>query len=146
MLERIQYWCSKWVRQWAGWLGPRPAQSLGARGELLAQAFLRKRRYRILETGFTDHQGEIDIVAVDRRTVVFVEVKTRMNDQAGHPVTAVDDLKQKKIIRTAQTYVQNHQLHDCRLRYDIVSILYDEREAPLIEHFVDAFREDDVSL
>ena len=74
------------------WLKPR---SLGQRGEDAAAKFLRKLGYIIVARGHRDRIGEIDLIAVEGRTVVFVEVKTRSSQDAGHPAEAVDDDKQR---------------------------------------------------
>src|SRR5882672_12931997 len=73
---------------------------LGARGEKLACAFLRRKGYRILYRNFrARHGGEVDIVCRDRDTLVFVEVKTRTREDFGRPVAAVDREKKKRVSR-----------------------------------------------
>src|SRR5262245_34497000 len=74
------------------WLSQRwsDRRSLGARGERLAERYLRRQGMRILHRGYRIMGGEVDLVAVDGRTVVFVEVKTRQSHDAGHPADAVD--------------------------------------------------------
>ena len=109
----------------------------------MAQRLLRKSKYKILHCGFEDHQGEIDIVAVDGRTVVFVEVKTRSTDQAGLPASAVDEAKQKKIAQTAKSYLRRFHLDDYQIRFDVVAILLNPQGQPQIDHLIDAFREVD---
>ncbi|PIQ97014.1 MAG: YraN family protein, partial [Nitrospinae bacterium CG11_big_fil_rev_8_21_14_0_20_56_8] len=70
---------------------------LGQEGERKAADFLRSKGYRILQRNFRCAAGEIDIIAEDRKTVVFVEVKTRSGEGVGHPSLAVTPAKQKKI-------------------------------------------------
>ena len=67
----------------------------------------------VVDRGYSEKFGEIDLIAVDERTVVFVEVKTRSSDFAGAPVEAVDDAKQEKISRVATSFIKRHGLHDC---------------------------------
>ena len=81
---------------WRQWLRSRP--SLGRRGEAAAARYLWWRGYRIVERNCRTSLGEIDLVAVQRRTVVFVEVKTRRTHETGHPLEAVTRQKQRRLI------------------------------------------------
>jgi putative endonuclease len=113
---------------------------LGRRGENAAARYLRRLGYCIVARGQRDPIGEIDLVAVDGRTVVFVEVKTRTTEDAGHPADAVDETKQRRLTRLALSYMQRHDLLECRSRFDVVSVLWaDATQPPQIEHFKDAF-------
>ena len=117
-----------------------PVGLLGARGERSAERFLLRRGYTVVHRGYRDDFGEIDLVAIEDRTVVFVEVKTRTSDYAGNPYDAVDGNKQEKICRTALSYLKRYQLTDCRVRFDVVSIVWPTSgNSPQIEHFVNAF-------
>ena len=119
------------------WLAPR---SLGQRGEDAAARFLRKLGYTILARGHRDRIGEIDLIAVEGRTVVFIEVKTRSSQAAGHPAEAVDDDKQRRLTKLAMTYLKRHDLLECSARFDVVAITWpDARSKPKIEHFKNAF-------
>lgn len=83
---------------------------------------------------------EIDLVAVDGRTIVFVEVKTRRGSRFGHPTEAVDERKQKKLTRGALVYLKRHQLLEYKSRFDVIAIVWPpEAKRPTIEHFIDAF-------
>lgn len=117
-----------------------PAKSLGNRGERAAERFLLCAGYIILERGYHDHSGEIDLIAVDNKCVVFVEVKTRTSDFAGDPTEAVDETKQRHLTQAAIGYLKWHQLTDCQVRFDVVSITWpDETKAPEIVHYLNAF-------
>ena len=119
------------------WLAPR---SLGQRGEDVAARFLRKLGYISVARGHRDRIGEIDLVAVEGRTVVFIEVKTRTSQDAGHPAEAVDDDKQRRLTRLALAYLKRHDLLECSARFDVVAITWpDARSRPKIEHFKNAF-------
>ena len=84
--------------------------------------------------------GEIDLVAVDERTVVFVEVKTRRSQDAGHPSDAVDLDKQRRLTRLALAYLKRHHLLEYPSRFDIVAVTWPENERnPKIEHLRGAF-------
>jgi putative endonuclease len=118
--------------------------SLGRRGEDLAARYLRKRGYTIVARGHRGRTGEIDLIAVSNRTVVFVEVKTRTAHDAGHPAEAVDERKQQRIIRTALAYLKRHDLLECAARFDIIAITWPaDGRKPVVEHFLDAFRPTD---
>ena len=123
---------------------PRSA-SLGQRGEAKAAQFLTKQRMRIVSRGYRNSIGEIDLIAVDKSTcpkaIVFIEVKTRTSDQKGLPVEAVDGPKQERITNTAMVYLKQHHLLECRVRFDIVGILWPAEAAlPTIQHFRNAFQ------
>ena len=118
-------------------LAPRP---LGRRGEDAAARFLRKLGYTIVARGHRDNIGEIDLVAVDGRTIVFVEVKTRTTHDAGHPADAVDDAKQRRLTRLALSYMKRHDLLECAARFDVIAVTWPVgRGRPTIEHFKNAF-------
>lgn len=123
-----------WWRRW------RPEPSLGERGELAAAKFLRRLGYHIVARRHRTPLGEIDLVAVDDRTVVFVEVKTRQSHDAGQPHEAIDLAKQNRLSRLALAYLKRHDLLECRARFDVVAITWQRGNAqPAIEHFKHAF-------
>jgi putative endonuclease len=96
--------------------------SIGRRGEDEAARFLESRGYKVLDRNYRCRYGEIDIVARDGKTVVFVEVKTRGSDRFGTPADSVDARKQKKILLTSQFYIESNRLFDSDLRFDVVGI------------------------
>ncbi len=113
---------------------------LGNRGERAAERFLTELGYRIVARGLRSRRGELDLVAIDGRTVVFVEVKTRFDHAAGHPVEAVGPNKQKKLTALALAFLKKHKLLEHSARFDIVAITWpDGRAEPTIEHFRNAF-------
>ncbi|MDZ4821402.1 MAG: YraN family protein [Planctomycetota bacterium] len=113
-------------------------RSLGARGERLAERYLRRQGMRILHRGYRIMGGEIDLVAVDGRTVVFVEVKTRQTHDAGHPADAVDDRKQHQLTQLAMAYIKRYHLQNCSTRFDVVAITWGA-DTPKLEHYRNAF-------
>ncbi|MCC9609623.1 YraN family protein [Blastopirellula sp. JC732] len=124
----------RWIAPW------RKPQSLGLRGEAAAARFLRKLGYVIIARSDRSKLGEIDIVAVDGRTVVFVEVKTRTSSDTAHPSDAVDAVKQAKLTRLALSYLRRHNLLECKARFDVVAITWPATATqPTIEHFPNAF-------
>ena len=119
------------------WSAPK---SLGARGERVAARFLKRQGYIIVGHGQRDRIGEIDLVAVDDKVIVFVEVKTRTSHDRGHPAEAVDRNKQRQLTRVALSYLRRHDLLEYRARFDVVAITWpSEQKQPTIEHIKNAF-------
>jgi putative endonuclease len=110
---------------------------LGDRGERAAAKFLRRRGLRVLARGYRTKLGEIDLIARDGDTLVFVEVKAR---RQGVPAEAVTPEKQRRITVTALHFLRKHGLPEVRSRFDVVAIVWpDHRGQPCIEHFPNAF-------
>lgn len=127
-----------WLRRMFAWSAP--VLSQGQRGEAAAAKFLQRLGYRIVGRGERSRLGELDLVAIDGRTVVFVEVKTRDSAAHGRPEEAVDQEKQRRVTRAALGYLKRHGLLDQPARFDVVSVLWPpEVQQPTIEHFRDAF-------
>jgi putative endonuclease len=99
---------------------------LGTDGERRAEAFLRAEKYTIVERNFRCPLGEIDLVALDHGTVVFVEVKTRTGAGHGTPLEAVDGRKQRQLQRAAQYYLATHRLLGRDARFDVVGVWWDD--------------------
>lgn len=106
----------------------------GSKNEIIAENYLKKIGYKILQTNFSCKLGEVDIIAKDKNCIVFVEVKAKSNVDFGYPREMVNKTKQKKIRKVAQVYLlQNHE-YDCDCRFDVIEIL-DEK----IEHLKNCF-------
>jgi putative endonuclease len=112
--------------------------SLGTRGEQTAAEHLRRQRYAILERNYSCKLGEVDLIALDGRTVVFVEVKSRTGEGYGTPFDAVTRRKRRQITRVAQYYVLQHRLADRDVRFDVVGIWWEDG-APRCELIRNAF-------
>jgi len=95
----------------------------GSAAERAAASFLRERGYHVLERNFRCRGGEIDIVALDGSTLVFVEVKLRRTLARGAPIEAVTALKQTRVRRAAQTYLAFSGRVFERIRFDVISVL-----------------------
>jgi putative endonuclease len=115
-----------------------PRQYFGKLGENLACAELERRGYAILARRYRTRFGEIDIVARDGQTTVFVEVKARGGDGFGRAAAAVTAAKQRRITYMAIDYLSRHRLHDRPCRFDVVTIDVADG-CPRVEVFPHAF-------
>jgi putative endonuclease len=114
--------------------------SLDRRGELAAERLLKRQGHKIVARRERGRLGEIDLVTVDQRTVVFVEVKTRRTHDAGHPASAVDEEKQRRLTRLALAYLKRHDLLQHSARFDVVAVTWpDDAKPPTVEHYKNAF-------
>ena len=107
---------------------------LGRAGEIKAADFLKNKGYKILKTNYKTHIGEIDVIALDNDTIVFVEVKTRLNYDYGLACEAVDRKKQEKYYKVASEYLVREKLTDSPCRFDVIEIQNGE-----INHIFNAF-------
>lgn len=96
--------------------------TLGRNGELEAERLLKKNGFKIIEKNYRCRCGEIDIIAKEKETLVFVEVKTRANAAFGPPISAVDAKKQRHMLSAAEDYLTRHDIVDCAVRFDVVSV------------------------
>ncbi len=103
-------------------------KKLGNRGEKIAANFLRKRGYRIIEKNYRSRLGEIDIVARENDSVVFVEVKTRRSTDFGLPEEALSYDKRRRLSKVAMGYLAHRRIEDINCRFDVVSILMDDKK------------------
>lgn len=102
--------------------------------------YLQRRGMRILATNFSCRQGEIDIIARDGETYVFVEVRSLGEGAVVEPRNTVTLAKRRRIIRAAHAYLRAKRLTDVAVRYDIVEVYLDARQRPArLEHYPDAF-------
>ena len=127
--------------RWASGRGPRPA-GLRGRGddwERLAEKRLTAAGYRILARNFRARSGELDFVAEEGGVLCFVEVKGRRGSGFGAPGEAVTPEKQRRIFRTAQSWLVRERPGEVPCRFDVVAIL-EEQDGPKVEIFRDAFR------
>jgi len=112
--------------------------ALGRWGEEQAVRFLRRKGLKIVARNLRTPVGEIDIIARHKKTLVFVEVKTRRNLAFGAPQEAVGPTKQRQIRRTAQWYLADQGTPTAPARFDVVAVVAGPGE-PVIEHIVNAF-------
>lgn len=112
----------------------------GREGEALAVKFLKKKGYKVLEKNFRTRFGEIDIIAADHGTLVFVEVKARSGARFGSPMEAVGARKQSHLTLAANIYMEEHGIIDKSVRFDVVGILGNgtDTKIELIQNAFDA--------
>ena len=120
-----------------GWLN----YLFGNRGERLAAKTLKAKGYRILARNCRNRWGEIDLIAMDGNSIVFIEVKTRSQSETGRPEEAVTPTKQRQISRAAAAWLHHYRLDNHRCRFDVIAIVWRAGVAPLIEHYIAAFDE-----
>ena len=118
-----------WWRRW-----------FGSRSERAAASFLRRLGYRILASNVHNRFGELDIIALEDRTVVFVEVRSTEQATTQEPGESINETKQQKLTRAALAWLKEKRLLDYPARFDAILIAWpaDQRE-PRIEHVRQAF-------
>jgi putative endonuclease len=111
---------------------------IGHAGEAIAKRYLEERGYRILETNWRYRRAEVDLIAMDGKTLVFVEVKTRNTTAFGEIEDFVTRKKEDLLIAAAHAYME-HIDHDWEIRFDIIAILYLDEQSYSVKHIEDAF-------
>ena len=118
------------------------SRSVGIWGEAQVANYLRKNRYRLVAHSYHCRFGEIDLIAMDGKTLCFVEVKTRSNLSMGLPREYVTPAKQRRIKKTALFYLAAHDL-DCPARFDVAEVYAEkpgDKSGVRIEYLEDAFQ------
>lgn len=110
------------------------------KGEVAAREYLKDKGYQILEENFSGRMGEIDLIAKEGDTIVFVEVKARENVDFGYPIESITSQKVRKIVLTAKQYLVMRRLMGRDVRFDVVEVLNGE-----ITHTENAFSEKDAA-
>lgn len=108
---------------------------VGRNGENVAAQYLSQHKYKIVDRNFFCHFGEIDLIAWDGESVIFVEVKSRKDDKFGMPREAVTWHKQQTIVKCANYWLYKNKQIGVPVRFDVVEILGDK-----VNHIKDAFR------
>jgi len=118
-----------WFRRW-----------FGSRAERAAARFLRRLGWRVVRRNYFCPHGEIDLIAVEGRTIVFVEVRSTSFEDAERPAASVDDRKQQRLTRLALHFLQQHRLLDHDARFDVLAVSWPESSRePRIVHYRQAF-------
>lgn len=117
-------------------------QNIGKSGEEIAANYLLKKGYKILFRNYHSQFGEIDIIALDKDTLAFIEVKTRSSNFEA-AFSSVSFSKQQKLTKTALDFMsKNYEYEDFLTRFDVIVVLFDQREEYRIKHMKDAFLPD----
>jgi putative endonuclease len=118
-----------WWRRW-----------FGTRSERAAQRFLVRLGYRIVARNWSCDLGELDLIALDGDTIVFVEVRSTGNNDTERPVLSVDRAKQERLTKLAVRFLQQKKLLGHAARFDVLAIAWPaDRKEPAIEHYPNAF-------
>jgi putative endonuclease len=126
--------------------GPSPRKPwwrrlFGTRSERAAARFLKRHGYRILAHNVTCPHGELDLVALDGRTIVFVEVRSTEMEDVERPAASVNDVKQRRLTQLALHFLQQHRLLDRPARFDVLALSWPpHRREPAIVHYPHAFQ------
>ncbi|MGN0145359.1 MAG: YraN family protein [Clostridium sp.] len=116
-------------------------KDIGNYGEKIAQNFLKKNGYHILDCNFRTHIGELDVICRKQNLLIIVEVKSRYNLDYGFPRESVNYQKQKSIIKLTYSYIYLKKLYNLNIRFDIIEILFNNNNSKYeITHIKDAFR------
>ena len=118
-----------WWRRW-----------FGTRSERAAARYLKRQGFRLLARNYSCPHGELDLIAVEGRCVVFVEVRSTGGDDPLRPAASVDEQKQRRLTDLALHYLRRHRLLDHMARFDVLAISWPpERREPVIVHYRQAF-------
>jgi putative endonuclease len=144
MLARLGDQLSDWLAALREGLGNAEWQSgwrqrLGRRGERIAERYLKMRGYRVVARNYRAAGAELDIVAMDGATLVFVEVKMRRGFSAGTPVEAVDARKQARMRRAAESFAAHYRAGERAMRFDVIAISAEQGRKRTVELLKDAF-------
>lgn len=111
----------------------------GKTGEDIAVKYLKDKGYEIMERNFSTDVGEIDIIAAGEGYLIFVEVKSRLNDKYGYGADAVDYHKQRRINQVASQFIKKYRLYELAIRFDVVEVYTDEKRVNHIENAFDSY-------
>jgi len=113
-------------------------KQFGQKGEAFALAHLKKRGYTIITTNWQCPYGEIDIIARQENTLVFVEVRSRHSHSTEAAFSSIDNRKRKKLQASAYAYLSEHESEDILWRIDVIAIAIPREGAPIVEHLENA--------
>jgi putative endonuclease len=114
-------------------------KSVGKYGEDIAIAYLKAKKYAVIDRNYRCKCGELDIIAKDGKTIVFVEVKTRRVLSYGPPQLSVTEFKQRQISKAALVYLAAKRINDVAARFDVIAIYLHCQQVPRIDHIKNAF-------
>lgn len=120
-------------------MGEKNKRDIGKEGENIAANYLVQKGFEIIARNYHFSHGEIDIVANDKKQLVFIEVKTRLNLEYGEPEYAINPKKIKQIKKMAELYLFDKEIEEVDCRFDVVAILLGDSSDPIITHYENAF-------
>lgn len=109
-------------------------QAVGRYGERVAQRYLQRHGYQILETNWRGAHGELDIIASRDSLVVIIEVKTRRGSEFGHPASAVNHSKLRRMKKLATEWLSAQEAFYPNVRFDVIAVLCGVSGAAQVEH------------
>ena len=112
--------------------------NLGKKGEELALSYLKSKKFKIIEKNLRSRYGEIDIIANDHGTLVFIEVKTRTSEAFGLPIQGINQKKKEKLRQLAMRYLAEKELTEKEVRFDVLGILQTNKQTK-IDYIPNAF-------
>jgi len=115
-------------------------RQIGNEGEEIAAAYLESKGWLILDRNYFFEKAEVDIVAYDHTQIIFVEVKLRSGTYFGRPEDYVTSKKESLVKKAAEAWVYERKMETALVRFDVIAIVQDNKKAPNITHFEDAFR------
>jgi len=118
--------------------------SLGDRGEMIAWDYLLQNGFKLLEKNYRCKIGEIDVIAIKKKRIHIIEIKTRAHNRRGRPEEAVGPQKQQKLIRLAEWYFKTKNQMEVPVSFDVLAIMLPEDGPSNIRFIEDAFRVDQV--
>jgi putative endonuclease len=113
-------------------------QRLGKKGEALAEEYLKRKGFQILKRNYRYGRKEIDLIAREGNTIVFVEVKAGKSKDFGAPQERVNLRKQRNLTEAAHHFIQEENVTDCDFRFDVLAINY-QRGKEEVDHIRNAF-------
>jgi putative endonuclease len=112
---------------------------LGRWGERRSCRYLKGKGYRLITQNFRCNSGEVDIVMADGDSLVFVEVKTRRNENVASAQSAVNSNKRQRLTRAANRFVRQYKITNKPLRFDVMAVVLGDKGSPEIRHYKNAF-------
>jgi putative endonuclease len=113
---------------------------LGRWGENQARRFLHGQGFTTIARNWRFGKGELDLVMADGRAIVFVEVKSRADEDFTPAITSITARKKRILLRTAKCFLKKYDISDRPLRFDVVTVIPDDAGKPQIKHYRNAFR------
>ncbi len=113
---------------------------LGKKGEKIALKFLRKNGYRHLRSNYVGNREEIDLIMQEGKVLVFIEVKTRRNEDFAPGESAVNNRKRKHISAAASEFIRKYNLRDKPCRFDVIIVIMHDEGKPTVRHHENAFQ------